>query len=256
MKFFRHAALSLQRVNKSFGGLRAVRDVSIDITHGERRAIIGPNGAGKTTLFNIIAGDLRCSSGKVVIFGTNVTNYPVHRRVRLGLRRTYQTPSLFDSLTVRENLYLALLGNDPWCNHLSPFRQVNSDSKLMDVVENIAENIRLTDKLATPAAELSHGERRQLELGQVLVAKPKLLLLDEPGAGLSSAERGTLMDLLSSLDRSVTVVLIEHDMAIALGIADIVTVLHEGEVVAHGTPDEIRNSELVHRLYLGGTVNV
>lgn len=246
-------SLTLRGVSKRFGGLVAVRDVNLDIAYGERRALIGPNGAGKTTLFNVIAGDLPVTGGRILLFGTDVTRMPSHKRVELGLRRTYQTSALFDALTVRENLYLAVAG--PRGGHLDMVTLATRDSRVMSRVEDVAGSLGLADRLEALAGDLSHGERRQLEFGIAIAWQPRLVMLDEPAAGLSPDERKDVMRFLSALPRDITLVLIEHDMDIALNVAERATVLHEGSVVAEGTPSEITSNALVQEVYLGGVLN-
>lgn len=244
-------ALSLKGVSKRFGGLTAVRDVTMDIPHGERRALIGPNGAGKTTLFNVIAGDLRASSGNVSVFGQDVTRMASHRRVKLGLRRTYQTSALFDRLTVEHNLYLGVLGPAGTVAHLDIVTDADRDNRGMDRVRETADAVGLSERLATMAGELGHGERRQLELGLAIASDPRLIMLDEPAAGLSAEERQVLVALMNGLSRDVSLLLIEHDMEVALKVGENVTVLHEGAVIAEGSPTEISSSSLVQQVYLG-----
>ncbi len=244
-------ALALRGVSKRFGGLSAVRDISLEIPHGQRRALIGPNGAGKTTLFNLIAGDLRATNGQIAVFGQDVTRIAAHRRVELGLRRTYQTSALFDRLTVIQNLYLGVLGPVGHWTHLDIVTIPERDTTHMERVMEIAEAVRMTHRLEITAGELGHGERRQLELGLAIAWKPRLIMLDEPAAGLSADERGVLMGLIRKLDRSVSVLLIEHDMEVALNVAEQVTVLHDGAVIANGTPTEISSNALVQQVYLG-----
>ena len=247
-------AVSVRGVSKSFGGVQAVRDVSLDVADGERRAIIGTNGAGKTTLFNLIAGDLTVSAGTIRLFGHDVTAMPLHRRTRLGLRRTYQTSALFDGLTVAQNVYLAFLGEQPVWQHLNFFIRAPLNGAMQDRIEAVLDQVGLAHRARDPVAELSHGERRQLEIGLAVATRPRILLLDEPAAGLSLQERTQMVELLKTLDRSMTILLIEHDMNIALGLADAVTVMHEGKVIAQGTPEAIRKDERVQRIYLGGAV--
>ncbi len=240
-------ALKVRGLMRHFGGITAVDDVSMDVAHGERRAIIGPNGAGKTTLFRVIAGEYKPSAGSIEALGQDVTALSVAARARLGLGRTFQSASVFDGLTVRENLQLALLGRQR--GHLS-LRLVSRRHSLS--AEALSERIGLAARLADVSRDLSHGERRQLELGMALAGDPQLLMLDEPAAGLATEERGKLVELLHELGRERTLLLIEHDMEVALGIADRVTMLHDGKVVAEGTPEEMQANPLVHRLYLGG----
>jgi branched-chain amino acid transport system ATP-binding protein len=241
-------ALQLEGLGRRFGGLHAVSDVTLAVAPGERRAILGPNGAGKTTLFNLISGDYKPTSGRVVFFGEDLTHLPPRKRARRGLTRTYQTALLFLGLSVLDNLYLAVRGVVPW--RLSMIRPGRGDLHVQRARE-LAGQVGLREDLDRKVGELSHGEQRQLEIGMALAGNPRLLMLDEPAAGLSPAERTTLVGLLEQLDPSVTILLIEHDMDVAFRIARHVTVMHEGRVIADGTPDEIRNNQLVHDIYLG-----
>jgi branched-chain amino acid transport system ATP-binding protein len=246
-------SLSLLNVYKKFGGLVAVNDITMEIALGERRALIGPNGAGKTTLFNVIAGDLPASSGHILLFGQDVTHMPVHKRVKLGLRRTYQTAALCNNLTVYQNIYLGVVG--PQGGHYDMIHDINRDNKYKDQIIGIARMINLTDQLQYLAGELSHGERRMLEFGLAIAHKPKLIMLDEPAAGLSPEERIKVKQFLCELPREITLFLIEHDMDIALSVSDHVTVLHEGKIIADGTPNEIASNSLVQEVYLGTIPN-
>jgi branched-chain amino acid transport system ATP-binding protein len=243
------SALTLEGVSVRFGGLQALRDIRMSVAQGERRSIIGPNGAGKSTLFNVIAGEIAPTAGAVKMGGSDVTQMPVHRRVALGLRRTYQTSALFDPLTVRENLYLGVLGPSGG-GHFDCYRP-DRDPRILARVEAAALAVRMTNRLFAKAGDLSHGERRQLEIGLALACEPRLIILDEPAAGLSADERGLLTELLLGLDRKITVLLIEHDMNVALTIGEVVTVLHDGVVIAEGAPDEISANPLVQKVYLG-----
>ncbi|MDW8065541.1 ABC transporter ATP-binding protein [Thermoflexus sp.] len=243
------AVLVLREVTKDFGGLRAVDQVSLQVFQGERRAIIGPNGAGKTTLFNLIAGEIHVTSGHIFLFGQDVTRLPIHRRAAMGLGRTYQITRIFPSLTVAENVMLAVLGLRS--AKMALYRALSTKDPAWKRALEILEQIELAYRADVPARALSHGEQRQLELAIALAGAPRLLLLDEPGAGLSAAERGLIHRLVQSLPRSLTVVLIEHDMDLALGLADRVTCLHYGKVIAEDTPDRIRDNELVRQIYLG-----
>jgi branched-chain amino acid transport system ATP-binding protein len=247
-------ALILNGVSKRFGGLEAVRDVHMDIPHGGRRALIGPNGAGKTTLFNLIAGDLPVTAGHIVVFGKDVTRIPPYRRVKLGLRRTYQTSALFDSLTVSQNLYLGVLGPSGQ-GHFNMTRLAARDQPCMERVQQVAGSVRLSDRLEAKAGDLSHGERRQLEIGLAIAYEPRLIMLDEPAAGLSADERRVIVGLMNGLSREITLLLIEHDMDVALNIGEQVTVLNEGAIIAEGTPAEISANALVQEVYLGGSIH-
>lgn len=240
--------LQLQDVTIQFGGVIAVNQVAFDIQEGERRAVLGPNGAGKSSLFNLIAGDYQPTNGRVKMFGTDVTSYPPHKRSRMGVGRTYQTASLFPQLTTLDHFYLASRGRA--ANRMS-FLRPGSDDTHLQAAYQMAENVDLTAVLHVAVEELSHGQQRQLEIGLALMGSPRLILLDEPAAGLSQGERGRLIQLLNNLDPSITILIIEHDMDVALQVADIITVMHNGTVIATGTPDEISHNEEIHRLYLG-----
>jgi branched-chain amino acid transport system ATP-binding protein len=241
--------LRLRGVGRRFGGLQAVRDVDLDVESGERRAILGPNGAGKTTLFNVISGDLAPTAGTIELFGADVTPLAARQRAKLGLSRTYQKSRLFLGLSVEDNLYVAALGVQR--GHLRPVVLSKRDGEVRARAREVAQRVGLGSKLDVLVGSLSHGEQRQLEVGMARVADPQLMLLDEPASGLSRGERVALTDLLVQLDPSITLILIEHDMDVALRVAERVTMMHEGKVIVEGTPAEIRANELVHKLYLG-----
>jgi branched-chain amino acid transport system ATP-binding protein len=241
--------LSLDSVSVRFGGLVAVSDVGFELRRGERLALLGPNGAGKTTLFNVIAGDLQPTSGRVVINDTDCTRLPSRRRPGLGVARTYQRTRLMWGLTVVDNLYLAQLGRSGQ-GHRFPFRR-RQDRELFDRAVDVAEAVALGHEAATPVGTLSHGQQRQLEIGMALAAEPELMMLDEPASGLSRGERERLIELLVGLPRETTLLLIEHDMDVALTVAERVTMMHDGVVIVEGTPAEIRGNQRVHDLYLG-----
>jgi branched-chain amino acid transport system ATP-binding protein len=244
-------ALRLQGVGRRFGALQALRDVSLEVATGERRAILGPNGAGKTTLFNVVAGDYLATDGTVELFGADVTRLPSWARTRLGVSRTYQNSQLFMGLTVAQSLFLAVRGVQK--GRFSPLRPPASDPGRARATE-IAETVDLGDVLQTVVGALSHGQQRQLEVGMALAAHPRLLMLDEPAAGLSRGERTKLTELLRRLPRDITIVLVEHDMDVALAAADRVTVMHEGTVIVEGDPDEIQGNRTVQDIYLGHAV--
>jgi branched-chain amino acid transport system ATP-binding protein len=241
--------LRLRGVGRRFGGLRAVDGLDLELRAGDRRTILGPNGAGKTTLFNVIAGEFPPSEGTIELFGTDVTSSPARHRAKLGLARTYQQSRVFTGLSVEDNIYLAALGVRT--GHVFPFRSAKRDGPLRAKAREAANEVGLGHRLNTMVGELSHGERRQLAIGMARAAEPKLLMLDEPAAGLSRAERQTLVQLLLALPHDVTLLLIEHDMGVALRVAQWVTMMHEGRIIAEGTPAEIRANETVHELYLG-----
>ena len=240
--------LRLRGVGRRFGGVHAVSDVDLEVRPGERRAILGPNGAGKTTLFNLISGEFPPTSGTVELFGADVTGSPARKRARMGLSRTFQTSRLFLGLSVEDNLYLAVLGvND---GHLRLLRS-KADGEMREQAAAMAQAVGLGDRLDVLVSDLSHGEQRQLEVGMARAADPQLMMLDEPAAGLSRAERVKLTELLLALDPAITLILIEHDMDVALRVGRWVTMMHDGRVIVEGTPDEIRANEQVHELYLG-----
>jgi branched-chain amino acid transport system ATP-binding protein len=240
--------LRLRGVGRRFGGVQAVRDVDLDVAHGERRAILGPNGAGKTTLFNLIAGDFQPTSGTIDLMGTDVTNLPARARPKLGVSRTYQKSRLFPGLSVEDNLYLAIVGHDG--GRLRMARSPH-EREQRERARAAAERVWLGDSLDTLVGSLSHGQQRQLEVGMASATDPKLMMLDEPASGLSRGERERLTELLLSLPPDVTLILIEHDMDIALRVAAYVTMMHDGQKVVEGTPDEIRRNQMVHDIYLG-----
>jgi branched-chain amino acid transport system ATP-binding protein len=241
--------LRLRGVGRRFGGLRAVAEVDLEVRAGERVAILGPNGAGKTTLFNLISGEFPPTEGSIELFGREVTREPARRRARAGLSRTFQTSRLLLGLSVEDNLYLAVLGVRR--GHLRPVRLPRADRELRNKARQVADAVGLAGRLRTVVGELSHGEQRQLEVAMARAADPKLMMLDEPAAGLSPPERDALTSLLLALDPRVTLILIEHDMDVALRVAQRVTMMHDGRVIAEGTPAEIRTNQLVHDLYIG-----
>ncbi|HSB73914.1 MAG TPA: ABC transporter ATP-binding protein [Candidatus Methylomirabilis sp.] len=242
-------ALSVSDLSKAFGGLRAVEGVALSVAAGERRALIGPNGAGKTTLFNLISGDLSPSGGRIALFGRDVTNLPPNRRAALGLARTYQITNLFPSLTVLENLLLAVQALER--TKLTLLRPITAYPHLYTRAHAILDSVGLADKVGEVVRNLSHGEQRQMEVALALACRPRLLLLDEPTAGLSPAESRMMTGLLKRLDNGITLLVIEHDMDVAFELTDRVTVLHNGKVVADGSGDEVKADPLVREIYLG-----
>jgi branched-chain amino acid transport system ATP-binding protein len=242
-------ALVLDGVSKEFGALRAVDDVTLTVAPGERRAVIGPNGAGKTTLFNCITGELSLSEGKVVLFDRDISRMSTHRRVSLGLGRTFQITNVFPGLTVEENVFLAAQGLSRM--KLNFLRGIPGRGEIRERALEALEDAGLLDKKAAVTSELSHGEQRQLEIALALALQPRVLMLDEPAAGLSTAERTTMADLVRSLPRDLTILLIEHDMDLALGLADRVTCLHYGRVIADDSPGGIAANQEVQDCYLG-----
>jgi branched-chain amino acid transport system ATP-binding protein len=244
--------LRLRGVGRRFGGLHAVRDVDLDVAHGERRAILGPNGAGKTTLFNLISGDLDPTSGTIEFLGVDIVAVPPAGRAKLGMGRTYQKTRLFLGLSVADNLYLAVLGTRR--GHFRPVIARSRDGEMRERARSLAGTVGLQGELDTLVGSLSHGEQRQLEVGMARASEPKLMLLDEPASGLSRGERVALTEQLLGLDPDITLIVIEHDMDVALRVAERVTMMHDGRTIVEGTPDEIRANETVHQLYLGTRV--
>jgi branched-chain amino acid transport system ATP-binding protein len=241
--------LQLTRVNRNFAGIRAVRDVTLRLSPGERRTIIGPNGAGKTTLFNVVAGSMPVSSGRIELDGTDITGTPGRVRVGYGMTRTYQHSQLLDELSITQNIRVAIQGSRGGGYRL--YRRRGEEKRLDEEAAGLAGRVGLAGRMDRLVSDLSHGEKRQLEIAMALAGGPSLLLLDEPAAGLGPGERGALTSLLTSLDRTMTVLLIEHDMDVALAVADRVTVMHEGSIVADAAPDDVLTDPLVLDLYLG-----
>jgi branched-chain amino acid transport system ATP-binding protein len=241
-------ALELAGVSRSFGALRALDDVTLSVAAGERRAVIGANGAGKTTLFNVITGDFPATAGTVRFFGDDVTGMPVYERIRAGLRRTYQSSLLFRELSVRDNLFLAVRGVARGRMSLVRPRRGSTTRR---AAEELLERVRLADVGDERVSTLSHGQQRQLEIGMALAGAPRLILFDEPAAGLSPGERRDLVALLRALPSHMGFVLIEHDLDIALRVVDRVSVLHNGRLLKEGTPSEIENDAEVQAIYMG-----
>lgn len=241
-------ALELRGVSRHFGSLRAIDDVSFCIEAGARYGVLGSNGAGKTTLFNAITGDFPPTAGQVLLFGEEVTHLPAHERVRRGLRRTYQTSLLFRELSVRDNLFLAVRGVSPGRFSLLRPRAADSGPR---AVETLLAHGRLDTIADVVVGTLSHGQQRQLEIAMALAGSPRLILFDEPAAGLSPTERRELVALLRGLPRHIGFVIIEHDLDIALTVTEQITVMHNGRVLISGTPDEIQANDDVHAIYMG-----
>ena len=242
-------ALELRGLSKSFDGLHAVRGVDLKIMPGDRKAIIGPNGAGKTTLFNLITGIFPSTSGRVLLFGRDVTRWPSHRRAVLGMARTFQITSLFLKLTVLDNVLLAIMGLAK--SKFVMWRPLSSYRDVERKALHLLEQANFLDRRDTEVRYLSHGEQRQLEIVLGLASDPKILLLDEPTAGLSSGESAEMAQFLLRLDPGLAILLIEHDMDVVFDVADQISVLHFGEVLETGTAEQIRRSEKVQEIYLG-----
>jgi len=243
------AALEVSHLAKRYGGVDAVADVSLALAQGERRVLIGPNGAGKTTLFHCIAGAQIATSGTVRLFGADITRLPPYARAKAGLARTFQITNLFAGLSVEENLLLALRGL--LRSRFAIWRDGGAKGSERDVVDSALERCHLRAKRHLLVKALSYGEQRQLELAMSLTSSPRLLLLDEPAAGLSPAERVVMAQVIRGLQRSMALVLIEHDIDLALDLVDRVVCMAQGAVLVEGRPDEIRGNRKVQEIYLG-----
>ncbi|OFW26998.1 MAG: hypothetical protein A3J28_04210 [Acidobacteria bacterium RIFCSPLOWO2_12_FULL_60_22] len=244
--------LVLENLSRDFGGLRAVDKVSLAIQPGERHVFIGPNGAGKTTLFNLISGEVRATEGRILLSGKDVTGLGPDRRAALGIARTFQITNLFSQLTVSENLLLACqaLERTKFVMH----RPLSSYGHLLERSRSLLQEFELSEMSGQLAKNISYGDQRKLEVALSLAGRPRLLLLDEPMAGLSSSETHSMHLLLQKLDPAITILLIEHDMDVAFEFAEQLTVLHQGAVLAQGDKEEIRANPIVQEIYLGADV--
>jgi branched-chain amino acid transport system ATP-binding protein len=239
----------LTDLGKRYGGVQAVTGISLTMGAGERIGVIGPNGAGKTTLFKMIAGDIPPTTGTVELFGRDVTKIGTARRARMGVGRTFQVSNLFREMSVLDNVRVAARGGTAKARVFWRPQLVSDEISKRSVAA--LESVGLEDRRDDPVSNLSHGEQRQLEIAMALVGQPNMLLLDEPAAGLSAAERTTLRSLIAGLPRTLSILLIEHDMSLALGLTDRVMCLENGRHVVTGTPDEVREHETVKTIYLG-----
>jgi len=242
-------ALEVVNLKKAFGGLTVTQNVSLKVRPGERRLIIGPNGAGKTTLFNQISGDLRPNSGSIRLFGTDITDFPPYRRAHRGLSRTYQIITLFAEDTLEHNVSLGLLGLRPM--RWQMWRPMSFYDDLATEARRALDAVGLLHLAGHPISEIAYGERRRVELAVALAQKPRVLLLDEPLAGLSNSERSTVKSLIASISRDTTVIMIEHDMDTALDLAETVTLLNYGRVIVDGERDAVITDERTREVYLG-----
>jgi branched-chain amino acid transport system ATP-binding protein len=242
-------ALSVRALEKSFGGLRVTREVNLEVAPGERRLIIGPNGAGKTTLFNLITGELRPDGGSIILFDRDLTRVSSRRRAHLGMSRTYQIITLFPRDTLLRNVTMSLLGLTRlrW----NPLVRLDAQQHLIEQARGALERVGLAHLALRSLSETSYGERRRVEIAMALAQNPKVLLLDEPFAGLSVEERREVQKLLADIPRDVTIVMIEHDMDVALGFAERISVMHFGEVIVEGTRAEVVANPRTREIYLG-----
>ncbi len=243
------SALSVNRLHKSFGGLRVASDINLAVEPGERRLIIGPNGAGKTTLFNLIMGELTPDSGSIHLFDRDITGVPSRRRAHLGMTRTYQIITLFPRDSIQRNVTLALLGLSSlrW----NPLKALHRQNHLIGDAHAALARVGLDHIASRPLSETSYGERRRVEIAMALAQNPRVLLLDEPFAGLSIDERRDVHDLLLAIPRDVTIVMIEHNMDVALDFAERITVLHYGKVIVEGSRAEVVADPRTREIYLG-----
>jgi branched-chain amino acid transport system ATP-binding protein len=242
-------ALEVIGLKKAFGGLAVTQDVSLAIRPGERRLIIGPNGAGKTTLFNQISGDMRPNSGQIKLFGNDVTSFAPYQRAHLGLSRTYQIITLFSDDTLEHNVTLGLLGLRP--SRWQMWRPLSVYGDLATEARRTLDAVGLLHLADHPISDIAYGEKRRVELAMALAQKPRVLLLDEPLAGLSDTERSTVKSLIGSISRETAVIMIEHDMDTALDLAETVTLLNYGRVIVDGDRDSVIADERTREVYLG-----
>jgi branched-chain amino acid transport system ATP-binding protein len=242
-------ALEVIDLKKAFGGLVVTQNVSLAVRPGERRLIIGPNGAGKTTLFNQISGDMRPSSGRINLFGTEITRFAPYRRTHFGLSRTYQIITLFSGDTLEHNVTLGLLGLRP--QRWQMWRPLSSYGEMATEARRALDAVGLLHLAAYPVSEIAYGEKRRVELAMALAQKPRVLLLDEPLAGLSDTERATVKALIGSIPQQTAVVMIEHDMDTALDLAETVTLLDYGRVIVDGERDAVIADQRTREVYLG-----
>ncbi len=243
------SALSALDVSKNFGGVQALSNITLDVPQGERRVIIGPNGAGKTTFFNMLTGTFPVSGGRITLFGQDITRLAANERANLGLARTFQITNLFGRLSVTDNLILALQAGTPGA--FSLFRRMRANKSLFQRAEELLDHWQLSDIASFPAREISYGQQRQVDLMLAMSRDPKVLLLDEPMAGLSAAEVVRVAGMIHGLPREMTILMIEHDMDIAFDLADRINVFHQGQMIVEGSADEIRAHPQVNEIYLG-----
>ena len=246
-----NTVLKVENLSKNCGGLQILNGLTFSIGSGERRAVIGPNGAGKTTLFNVITGEMPASGGQISFYGENITGLPNYKRARRGIARTFQKNNLFWDLTVLDNLVLVLQLKNDHANNWYRNRSPKVFPHLYQEADNLLEKWGLAERRNRLIKELSYGEQRQMEILLGLAQNPKLLLLDEPTAGISNVETQHIFKLLHTLPSDITILIIEHDLELVFGLADSVTVLYYGKVLAEGTPDEIRKDSRVREVYLG-----
>jgi branched-chain amino acid transport system ATP-binding protein len=244
------AILTTQGLTKDFGGLRAVDSVTLDIGQRKLTSVIGPNGAGKTTLYNLVTGLIKPDSGRIIFNGENITHLPIHKIVKKGISRSFQILNLFNELTLFENVWLGVQSQQGHGPEL--FSNPDKFNSVKEETYRIIREIGLSGKEEVPVKLLSYGDRRILEITISLTAKPSLLLLDEPTSGLMSEDRKRISEFMKKLSSQLTLIVVEHDMDVVLSISDHIVVMHQGKILAQGTPDEIRGNDKVQEAYLGG----
>ena len=244
--------LEIHNLTCNFGSIKAVRNVNLKLKKNKIRAIIGPNGAGKTTLYNLITGKIKPNEGKIIFKGKDITAMSPYQVVKRGISRSFQITNIFPKLSVFDNIFIAVLANSNKTFHL--FSKLSSFEDEINKTYNLLKTVELFEKHASATSEISHGERRNLELGITLALNPELILLDEPTAGMSIEETQKTVNLIQKISKKTTVLFTEHDMNIVFKIASTITVLHQGKIIAEGNPNEIRNNEEVQIAYLGEKV--
>lgn len=242
-------ALRVEHLTKNFGGVQALHDVSFSVEAGDKLAIIGPNGAGKTTLFNVLNGQLSATSGRIYLFGQEITTMATHRRAHLGEARSFQLTSLFLNLTVLDNTLLAIQGTKP--SRFQMFRPITAYEHLFVKAKELLASMALWEKRNDLVQAISYGEQRKMEIALSLASEPKLLMLDEPSTGLTAAESAELINMIRNLGQDITVLVVAHDMDLVFGLADRIMVLHYGRIIAEGTPEEIQADSRVKEIYMG-----
>jgi branched-chain amino acid transport system ATP-binding protein len=249
-------ALKVEGLSKNFGGVQALKNVSFTVEAGERLAIIGPNGAGKTTLFNLLTGQESATAGRIYFFGKEITNMPTHRCAHIGLGRSFQIVSLFPGLTVLDNAMLAVQGINPCRFQL--LRPITAYKRLFTEAQKLLGVVALWEQKDKLVKNISYGEQRRLELALSVASKTKLLLLDEPNCGLTMAEGSDIISVVDALEEDITVLLVSHDMDLVFGLTKRIIVLHYGEIIGSGTPEEVKANPMVKEVYMGikgGTEN-
>lgn len=242
-------ALKIDNLSKRFGGVYALKNVSFSVKAGERLVIIGPNGAGKTTLFNVLTGQLKATSCRIYFYGQNISNMATHRRASLGLARSFQVSNLFFNLTVLNNVLLAIQGTQTY--RFQMFHSITAYKDMFVKAHQLLSSVALWEKRDDLVQNISHGEQRNLEIILSLASEPRLLLLDEPTAGLTTTESANIINMLRKLGADTTVLIVTHDMDVVFGVADRVIVLHYGQLIAEGTPEEIQANSKVREIYMG-----